>query len=202
MIDRLSLHSGLGFVCLLAGRYNPAHAVRPDSVSSHTRITIMKLAASVLMLAGLVAFADAPKNLLKPINKAESWRLEEHEGGKGVIKIDGETAVLTSTKVTGTEWHVQVVMTDLDLKEGQDYILKLTAKADSSCQVGVNAMIDEEDWHQVGLGEQITIGKAFETHEFRFRAEGVNTKKKNRISLVLGFENCQVTIKEMTLTVK
>jgi hypothetical protein len=162
----------------------------------------MKLAASVLILAGLVGFADAPKNLLKPINKGESWRLEEHEGGKGTIKIEGETAVLASTKVTGTEWHVQAVITDIDLKEGQDYVLKLTAKADASCQLGVNAMIDEEDWHQVGLGEQITLGKTFETHEFRFRADGVNTKKKNRISLVLGFETCQVTIKEMTLTAK
>ncbi|MDZ4686982.1 MAG: carbohydrate binding domain-containing protein [Planctomycetaceae bacterium] len=162
----------------------------------------MKCAASVLLIAGLFAFADEPKNLLKPINKAESWRLEEHEGGKGLVKVMDDAVVLASTKVTGTDWHVQAIMTDLDLKEGQAYILKFKAKADASCSVGVNMGIDEEDWHQIGLGEQITIGKTLAEHEFRFTAEQVNTKKKNRLAFVVGLETCAVTIKDLTLTAK
>jgi hypothetical protein len=148
--------------------------------------------ASLLLLAGLVLFAEEPKNLLKPINKAESWRLEQHEGGQGTLKIVDDTVVIASTKVTGTDWHVQAVMTDLDLQEGKDYVLKLTAKAEALCTIGVNAMIDEEDWHQIGLGEE----------EFRFRAEGVSKTKKNRISIVVGYERCAVTIKAMTLMAK
>jgi hypothetical protein len=162
----------------------------------------MKTVTLLLLTGGWLAFADAPKSLLKPLNKMESWRLEEHEGGKGTLKVDGETVVIASTKVTGTDWHVQMVMTDLDLKDGQDYVLKFKAKAKEACQVGVNAMIDEEDWHQIGLGEQITIGKGYSNFEFQFRADGVSPKKKNRISFVLGFETCEVTIKDMTLTAK
>lgn len=162
----------------------------------------MKL-TSLLIVAGLVTLlAEEPKSLLKPVDKAESWRVEEHEGGKGTLKIDEKNVVLTSTKVTGTDWHVQFVMTDLDLKNNQDYVLKFKAKADSSCQIGVNMGIDEEDWHQIGLGEQITIGKSFDNYEFRFTATDVNTKKKNRLCFVLGFETCQVTIKDLTLTAK
>jgi hypothetical protein len=158
--------------------------------------------ASLLLLAGLVLFAEEPKNLLKPINKAESWRLEQHEGGQGTLKIVDDTVVIASTKVTGTDWHVQAVMTDLDLQEGKDYVLKLTAKAEALCTIGVNAMIDEEDWHQIGLGEEVVIGREFAEHEFRFRAEGVSKTKKNRISIVVGYERCAVTIKAMTLMAK
>jgi len=161
----------------------------------------MKLATSFCLLAGLLAFADEPKNLLKPTNKVDSWRWEEHEGAKGEIKADGDALVLRATKITGTDWHLQAVQTGLDLKEGQTYILKFQAKCDSSCLIGVNAMIDQEDWHQVGLGEQLTLGKEYREYEFRFRATDV-VSKKNRISVVVGFEPGTVSLKDMTLVEK
>jgi hypothetical protein len=161
----------------------------------------MKLILSSCLLAGLFAFADEPKNLLQPTNKVESWRWEEHEGGKGSIKVDGDAIVFHVTNVTGTDWHVQAVQTNLDLKEGQEYTLAFKAKCDSSCLVGVNAMIDQEDWHQIGLGEQVLLGKEWQEHKFTFRAEGI-VAKKNRISIVLGFEKATVSLKEMTLVEK
>jgi hypothetical protein len=156
----------------------------------------------LLMMASVVAFAEEPKNLLKPVNKAESWRLEEHEGGKGTLKIDGSAVVIESTKVTGTDWHVQAVMTGLDLKEGQEYILKFKAKSEGTNYLGINMGIDEEDWHQIGLGEQIVVGKTAKDHEFRFRAENVNTKMKNRLTFAVGLETCKITISDLTLTAK
>jgi hypothetical protein len=162
----------------------------------------MKCAVTVLAVAGFFALAEEPKNLLKPTNKVESWRFEEHEGGKGNIKATDDAIVFASTKVTGTDWHVQAIQTDLDLKEGQTYVLKFQAKAESFATIGVHAMIDEADWHVIGLSEQITLNKDFSPHDFTFRADGVNTKKKNRISFVLGFETCTVTIKDLTLTAK
>jgi hypothetical protein len=161
----------------------------------------MKCAVSFCLLAGLLAFADEPKNLLKPTNKVDSWRLEEHEGGKGTVKADEDAIVFHVTKVTGTDWHVQAVQTDLDLKDGREYTLKFKAKCDSSCTVGINAMIDQEDWHQIGLGEQITLGKEYQEHKFTFRADSV-APKKNRISVTLGLETATVSIKDMTLTEK
>jgi hypothetical protein len=161
----------------------------------------MKLAASLCLVAGLVALADEPKNLLKPVNKVESWRFEEHEGGKGSVKVDGDAIVFHTTNVTGTDWHVQAIQTDLDLKDGQEYTLAFKARCDSSCLIGVHAMIDQEDWHQIGLGEQILLDKEYKEHKFTFRADGV-VPKKNRISIVLGFEKATVWVKEMTLVEK
>lgn len=162
----------------------------------------MKSLLSLLFVVGAVAFADDAPNLLKSSNKMEAWRLEEHEGGKGTIKVDEKGVVITSTKVTGTDWHVQAVMTGLDLTEGKDYVLKFKAKADSLVSVGVNLGIDEEDWHLIGFGEQLTIGKTATEHEFRFRAENVNTKKKNRLTIAVGTETCQVTLTDLSLTAK
>jgi hypothetical protein len=37
------------------------------------------LAISMTLICPVEAFAKDAKNLLKPVNKAESWRLEKHE---------------------------------------------------------------------------------------------------------------------------
>lgn len=161
----------------------------------------MKCLLSLLVMASVIAFAEEPKSLLKP-NKAEFWRLEEHEGGKGTLKVDGNTVVIESTKVTGTEWHVQAVMTGLDLKEGQAYVLKFKAQAGGTNYLGINMGIDEEDWHQIGLSEQTVVGKTAKEYEFRFRAENVHTKMKNRLTFAIGQETCKITLSDLTLTAK
>lgn len=159
----------------------------------------MKLAASAFCLLSLFAWAEAPKNLLKPTNKVESWRFEMAETAKGTIKAAEDTMVFTVTETTGTDWHVQAVQTDLDLVEGKEYTLTFKAKADSARSIGVNAMIDQEDWHQIGLGEEAFLGKDYDNYKYTFRAENV-LSKKNRISVVLGGSKGTVTIKEMSLT--
>lgn len=161
----------------------------------------MKTAACCFVFLGLIAFAEEPKNLLKPINKLDSWRFEKADGGDGSMKVEEDTIVFTTTKITGSDWHVQAVQTGLDLKDGQRYTLKFKVKADSSISIGVNAMIDQDDWHQVGLGEQIFVNKNWQDCEFTFQAENT-VAKKNRISVVLGFDTGTVTIKDMTLTAK
>lgn len=162
----------------------------------------MKCLACLAVLVSVVTFAEEPKNLLKPVSKAESWRLEEHEGGKGTLKVEGNAVIMASTKVDGTDWHVQAVMTGLDLKEGQEYVLKFKAKAEGTNYIGVSMGIDEEDWHGIGLGEQLVVTKTAKEHEFRFRAENVNTKQKNRLTIALGSEVCLVTMTDLTLTAK
>lgn len=162
----------------------------------------MKCLLSLLVISSVVTFAEEPTNLLKPPYKMESWRLEEHEGGKGTLKAEEKSVVISSTKVTGTDWHVQAVMTGIELKDGTDYVLRFKAKADSIVNLGVNMGIDEEDWHTVGLSEQISVGKTAAQQEFRFRAENVNTKSKNRLTFVVGYETCQVTITDLVLSAK
>jgi Carbohydrate binding domain len=147
-----------------------------------------------------VALEDAP-NLLKPTHKAESWRFEQTDGGKGEMKVDGDAIKFIVKEIDGTDWHVQAVQTDLDLKEGKEYTLKFKAKASVDRSIGVQAMIDQEDWHQIGLGDTAYLGKEYKEQSFTFTASSV-VAKKNRISIVMGTDKGDVWIKEMTLTEK
>lgn len=160
----------------------------------------MKCLLSLLVVSSVITFAEEPQNVLKPPYKMESWRLEEHEGGKGALKVEEKSLVISSTKVTGTDWHVQAVMTGIELTEGKEYLLRFKTKADGFVNLGVNMGIDEEDWHTVGLSEQLSVGKTAAQQEFRFRAENVHTKGKNRLTFVIGYETCQVTITDLVLS--
>ena len=63
------------------------------------------------------------------------------------------------------------------------------------------ATIDTEDWHEIGLHEDLTVDKEVRSSEFTFRATGI-VAKKNRIGFVIGDEPGDLIVKEMTLTEK
>lgn len=159
------------------------------------------LAISMVLFVSLTAFAEDAKNLLKPVNKAESWRLEQHDGAEGTLKITDEATVLTAVKLTGTNWHIQAFQADLDLKEGQQYTLKLKLTASQRRTLTLVGTIDTEDWHEIGLHEELSVDKEVRSFEFTFRATGV-AAKKNRIGFMLGDEKGDLIIKEMSLTEK
>jgi Neuraminidase (sialidase) len=159
------------------------------------------LAISMLLVFPAVVVADDPQNLLKPVNKAESWRLEQHEGAQATLKISDDAVVINATKLTGTNWHIQVFQTDLDLKEGQEYTVKLKLTASQTRKVLLVATIDKEDWHEIGLHEEISVDKEVRPLEFTLKATEV-APKKNRIGFVLGDETGDLIVKEMTLTEK
>jgi hypothetical protein len=149
--------------------------------------------------------ADPPKdtkNLLPPAKQLDSWRFEQHESAKGNIKAEGDGVALTVTETDGTEWHVQAARPNLELKDGKQYTLAFKAKADADRTIQVNAMIDQDDWHPIGLNETPELTKDWKTYEYTFTAENVAGMKKNRITLVIGNEKGTVLIKDMTLTEK
>jgi hypothetical protein len=159
------------------------------------------LAIEMMLVFPVVVVAADAKNLLKPVNKAESWRLEQHEGAQATLKIADGAAVFNATKLTGTNWHVQVFQVDLDLTEGKEYTLKLKLTASQRRNVLLVATIDAEDWHEIGLHEDLAVDKEVRSSVFTFRATGI-VAKKNRIGFMMGDETGDVIVKEMTLTEK
>jgi hypothetical protein len=159
------------------------------------------LAISVMLFFSAVVVAEDAKNLLKPVNKAESWRLEQHEGAQATLKIVDDAVVLDATKLTGTNWHVQAFQVGLDLNEGKEYTLKLKLTASQRRSVLLVATIDTPDWHEIGLHEDLVVDKEVRSFEFTFRATGT-VAKKNRIGFVMGDETGDLIVKEMTLTEK
>ena len=159
------------------------------------------LAMTAVLAVSLVAYADEVKSLFKPINKAESWRLELHNGAEGTIKAGDDSITFDATKLGGDNWHVQVFQVDLDLKEGQQYTVKMKLSASKPRNISLVGTVDTDDYHEIGLREDIRVDKEVRSHDFTFRASGV-ASKKNRIGFMLGDEKGDVIVKEMTLTEK
>ena len=142
-----------------------------------------------------------PKNLLKPTNDPESWQLELTEGGKGDMKADGEAIVFHVTETDGTNWHVQAYQTGLDLKNGKDYIIKFKLKAPQASELLVLGLINQDDWHEIGLHEEFGPSDDFKQYEFTFTANDV-VPNNNRIGFVLGADKGTVSVKDLVLMEK
>src|SRR5688572_27591448 len=149
------------------------------------------------LAVGSISGQEKPRNLLEPTNKPETWRFEQHEGGKGSMKAEGDAIALTATETTGTEWHVQAARPNLEFVEGKEYSLSFKAKADAERTIQVNALVDQDDYHAIGLNETPDLTKEWKDYQFTFKAEGVAPMKKNRITFVIGNEKGTVWVKEM-----
>ena len=71
-------------------------------------------------------------------------------------------------------------------------------RLDDPRMVQLNAMIDQEDWHTIGLTELADVTKEWKEFTYSFRAEQT-AKAKNRISFLLGSEKGKVWLKDVTL---
>ncbi len=161
----------------------------------------MKTVFVALALVTTTFFFADQVNLLKPTNKEDSWRLEQAGDAKAVMKIEEDSVVFRTTTVDSTDWHVQAVQTNLDLKDGKTYTIKFKAKSPEEVAITVNAMIDQDDWHQIGLNEEVQLRKEFKDFSFEFTASDT-VAKKNRISFVLGNSKGIVYLKELSLSAK
>ena len=161
------------------------------------------VALAFLVAGGLVAVAaDKGKNLLKDPNKTESWRLEQHEQAKATMKADQDGILFDVTNVDGENWHVQAFLTGIDFKEGKEYTFSYKAKGEPTRSVIAAAGIDEDDWHGVGLQEDVELTKDWKEQTHTFKAENVAKANKNRIGFVLGADKGKVWVKDLSLTEK
>ena len=156
---------------------------------------------ALLIVGALTVIGEEKKNLAKPAKDPGSWRLERLETAKAEMIPEGDAIVITIKEVSGTDWHVQAVQTGFNLAEGKDYVLSFKAKASSDRNVPVNAMVDQEDWHTIGLTETAEVTTEWKDFSYEFKTEKV-AKDKNRISLILGGDKGKVWIKDVQLIAK
>jgi hypothetical protein len=159
------------------------------------------LAAVLMMASGLVAVAaDTAKNLLKEPSQLSAWRLEQHEQGMGSMMSDGETIAFNVTTPGAEHWHVQAFLTASNWRKGKAYTFTYKAKGDPERSITADAGIDEEDWHGVGLREEIGLTTDWKEQTHTFKAENVAQGGKNRIGFILGAGKGKVWVKDLTLT--
>ena len=159
------------------------------------------VAAVVMVAAGLVAVGqEKGKNLLKEPNKPASWRLEQHEGGKGTMKADGDAILFDVTAAGSENWHVQAHLTEIPFKEGKEYTLKYKVKGEPARSIIATAGIDEADWHAVGLWAEFEVTKEWEEQTHTFTAQDVAKSGKHRLGFVMGTATGKVWVKDVVLT--
>ncbi|QOV91570.1 carbohydrate binding domain-containing protein [Humisphaera borealis] len=156
------------------------------------------LALSAALFAADAKPAADAKNVLKPTAEVKNWRLEQHEEAKAAISAADGAIVFDVTKDDGTDWHVQAFQTPVELKDNTEYVVTFKAKSDVERAVRVQAGIDQEDWHLVGLDEEVTLGKEWKEYEAKFTATET-VAMKNRVGFVLGMAKGKVYVKDLVV---
>src|SRR3990172_13064615 len=154
----------------------------------------------IVLFPTLVFAADSPpkdekseaENLLMPTNDTDSWVLELSEDAKGEMKVDADAIVFKTTKTNGTDWHVQTYQTGLDLEDGKHYVVKFQMKSPDEVTVVLVGQIHEEDWHEIGLHEEIQPEKEYKDYEYEFTATDT-VEENNRIGFVLGISEGEMS---------
>ena len=132
---------------------------------------------------------------------AASWRLNLMNGAAGSMEVVDATFVFTTTVVTGTDWHVAPTVFSLQFENGVEYVVRFKMKSPDLCPVRVQASINQEDHHEIGLGETFIPPSEFQDYEFRFIAHDVDSGR-NRFQLHLGAKPGKVMLKEFVILKK
>lgn len=134
---------------------------------------------------------------VKPTNKASSWSFEVRGEGSGTIKEDGDAISFTTTSVGEQNWHVQAYQVGLELEEGASYTVSFEISSPDEVAVLLLGIIDEDDWHGIGLNEQIYCPQTFAPREVTFTATDI--ADRNRIGFLLGEFEGSVSVKNFSL---
>lgn len=145
-----------------------------------------------------IRIKEEPASLFKTTDEVANWRLELTEKGKGSMVAKEGAIVFETTSVGDENWHVQAYQTGIDLTEGSQYSVSFQLRSPSQSTVLLMALINQADWHEIGLHEEITGTPEFVSHQFTFTATGI-VPKNNRIGFVLGTDKGTVMIKDMKL---
>ncbi len=145
-----------------------------------------------------IQIKEAPESLLKTTEDVANWRLEETQKGKGSMVSKDGAIVFETTSVGDENWHVQAYQTGLNLKEGSQYLVSFKLRSPDRSTVLLMGLINQADWHEIGLHEEINGTPDFVSHQFTFTATGI-VPNNNRIGFVLGTDKGTVMIKDMIL---
>lgn len=163
---------------------------------------IYTAAALVLATGVVLAAPEALKNLLTNPNNPESWHLELNEDGKATMNPDADGVLFDVTAVGSEYWHVQAYITGIAVREGREYTFTYKAKADPARAVRAVSCIHEDDWHAIGLDEDMDIATEWKEYTHTFTAQDIAKNNNNRIGFLLGTDKGKVWIKDASLTEK
>ncbi|MDR3708173.1 MAG: cellulase family glycosylhydrolase [Capsulimonadaceae bacterium] len=133
------------------------------------------------------------------------WSLEDHTTmatltATAPASSDAPSPVRIDTPVVpDAAWKVQAKLGDLDLTEGESYILSFRAKADRAERpLGVFVTIDQPDWHGAGLDRHLLLNGEWQSFRLVFAASHV-VPKRERILFTTGSAAGPVWVSDVKL---
>ena len=102
------------------------------------------------------------------------------------------------TQTDGTDWHVQVHQTGLNLTDGTTYTVSFIAKADKARTMPVSTGLDQADWHNVGLQASAALTTGWKPFRYVFTAHDT-APNHNRLAFTLGGQTGSVWISDLQI---
>jgi hypothetical protein len=125
----------------------------------------------------------------------EGWTLEQHEGTSAEMTVEpipqdagaptGRALRLAKLRLDGTDWHLQLHQTSLNLTDGEVYTVSFAGRSDVSRTMGVGVLLDEDPWRNVGLDTRIALKPQWQRYSFSFMAR-TTVPNHVRLSFVFG----------------
>jgi len=141
------------------------------------------------------------------LSPSSEWSLE-HQGTSqaemlppsgGITSSTSSVSVCTTiTQTDGTDWHVQVHQTGLDLHNDATYTVTFRAKADTNRALPVAASLDQDDWHNVGLNTSAALTTDWKPFSYVFTAHDV-VPSHCRLAFTLGGQTGTVWIDDLQI---
>ena len=98
------------------------------------------------------------------------------------------------------DWHVQVHLTGLDMKEGETYTVSFRVKSEKPRDSRLSVGLDRSPWHNCGLNVTFESGPAWKVYQFPFVAMGSMFDPEHiRVSCVIGSSVGKISIADLRL---
>ena len=145
-------------------------------------LSVTLLGSVAIYLTLTVQARMLPPLITSPLNASsvlhgpldmDNWACEGYEGASGHVSMDNGIIAATCFRTDGTDWHYQIHQNGINLEEGKRYTIAFSARSDQSTSMWVEAIVDQADFHDIGMKRQISIGREWKTYTWTFTASGV-----------------------------
>ncbi len=149
-------------------------------------------------------------NVLSNANFAQaaaSWKLEVQKIAAAQTEVtdqpppgglSGKVLRVKIGKGGDQSWHIQLHQGGLTLTEGQPYTLSFWARSSDKRGLGINATLDQPDWHNLGLSQRVELDRDWRSYRFNFTASKT-VKSHGRVAFLLGGNGAAVELAGVTL---
>jgi hypothetical protein len=133
-----------------------------------------------------------------PVETIRLMSLELFDAAQATRTVERNVHRVEVTAVDGTAWHAQLAQQFDDLQEVANYTIRFRAKADVPRTIHLAGIIDEPDYHPIGLNKDVSLIEDWQDYEYKFQAKGLAAS--NMIQFHVGERTGTVWIADFTLT--